>query len=156
MRVLFICLGNICRSPSAEGVFKSIVESRGSSDKFTVDSAGIIGAHAGERADARMRSHAEKRGYDLQSRSRRFYPEQDFSQFDMVVGMDHQNINDLRKVANSQEELDKIHYMTDFCQTLTVKEVPDPYYGGSRGFEEVLDILEDACEGLYIECTKSM
>ena len=111
------------------------------------DSAGIIGYHAGEMADSRMRAHASRRGYKVTSISRQVIPS-DFDRFDMIVGMDGQNILDLRSMVRSDEKLAKIVRMTDFCTRHQLNEVPDPYYGGADGFELVLDILEDACAGL--------
>lgn len=148
-RLLFICLGNICRSPSAEAIMKKKIEEKGLRDDYYIDSAGISGWHTGEESDRRMQQHAEKRGINLTSRSRKFYPDHDFEQFDMIIGMDEQNINDLSSLASDRKERSKIYKMTDFCLKHTnIKAVPDPYYGGDKGFELVLDILDDACEGL--------
>lgn len=143
--VLFVCLGNICRSPSAEAVMKALVKERGL-DVF-VDSAGMIAHHAGESADARMITHAVKRGYDLTSISRQVVPA-DYDEFDFIIGMDDTNIHDLEDGATSYESLHKISKMTDYCTKFENQSVPDPYYGGDAGFELVLDLLEDACEGL--------
>ena len=150
-KILFVCLGNICRSPSAEAVFTGIVKNRGLSHIFEIDSAGTSGWHAGEPADKRMRSHAIKRGYDLTSISRKFNPDSDFDYFDMIIGMDDENIQTLKKMARNKGDMDKIHKMTDFRITGQYNEVPDPYYGGHEGFELVLDLLEDSCEGLLIK-----
>ena len=148
-KILFVCLGNICRSPSAEAVMKYYVKERGWEDRFFIDSAGLSGWHSGEPADERMRQHAENRGYELTSRSRKFYPPADFKEFDMIIGMDDQNIRDLRALADTEEELGKIHKMTDFCRHFSCRTaIPDPYYGGEVGFELVLDLLEDGVEGL--------
>ena len=103
-RILFICLGNICRSPSAEAIMKHYVKERGQEDQFYIDSAGISGYHSGDPADKRMQSHAIRRGYDLTSLSRKFYPDADFENFDMIIGMDDQNIRDLQRMATSGEE----------------------------------------------------
>ena len=132
-RILFICLGNICRSPSAEAIMKYYVKDRGLEEQYYIDSAGISGYHSGDPADRRMK----------------FYPDADFSDFDMIIGMDDQNIRDLQRMATSEEEKNKIFKMTDFCQRFSYRDsVPDPYYGGDSGFELVLDLLEDAVEGL--------
>ena len=147
-RVLFVCLGNICRSPSAEAVFRSLVQRSGWENEILCDSAGIIGAHSGEPADSRMRVHASKRGYKLDSISRKFDPETDFDQFDYIIGMDEENIWDLERMARGNNDLGKIYRMTDFSKKHAGQPVPDPYYGGARGFELVLDLLEDACNGL--------
>lgn len=153
-KILFVCLGNICRSPSAEAVMKAIIEKNGSDHFFEIDSAGVIGAHAGEPADARMKKHARKRGYQLTSISRPVVPSADFDYYDLIVGMDDQNIRDLRAMAPDETARGKIVKMTDFSSTLGYREVPDPYYGGDAGFELVLDLLEDACQGLYHHLVK--
>ena len=128
---------------------KYYVKKRGLESQYDIDSAGISGYHSGDHADRRMQSHAIRRGYDLTSLSRKFYPDADFSSFDMIIGMDDQNINDLRRLATSEEENKKIYKMTDFCQRFSYRDsVPDPYYGGDAGFELALDLLEDAVEGL--------
>jgi len=145
---LFVCLGNICRSPSAEAVFTGIVNKNNAGKNFEIDSAGTSAWHAGEPADRRMQSHAIKRGYNLTSISRKFDPNSDFDHFDMIIGMDDSNMHDLKEMARNTNDLDKLYKMTDFCQTSAYNEVPDPYYGGTDGFELVLDLLEDACEGL--------
>ena len=148
-RILFICLGNICRSPSAEAIMKYYVKERGLEGQYYIDSAGISGYHSGDPADRRMQSHAIRRGYDLTSLSRKFYPDSDCSDFDIIIGMDDQNIRDLQRMATSAEEKNKIFKITDFCQRFSYRDsVPDPYYGGDSGFELVLDLLEDAVEGL--------
>lgn len=148
-RILFVCLGNICRSPGAEAVMKALVKREGLDSGFFIDSAGTYGGHGGDLPDARMRTHAARRGYKLDSRARRFYPEADFANFDMIIGMDDQNIADLMRLAENDGERGKIYRMTSFCTRLThFKEVPDPYYTGADGFELVLDLLEDAAAGL--------
>mgnify|MGYP002552579053 CR=1 FL=1 len=152
-RILFICLGNICRSPSAEAIMKYYVKERGLEGQYYIDSAGISGYHSGDPADRRMQSHAIRRGYDLTSLSRKFYPDADFSDFDMIIGMDDQNIEALKRAAINEEERAKIFKMTDFCRKSTLySEIPDPYYEGPQGFELVLDLLEDAVAGLYRYC----
>lgn len=148
--ILFVCLGNICRSPMAEAIFLKILEREHASDRFTVDSAGLLGYHQGELPDSRMRYHAGKRGYSLTHRSRPF-SRADFDRFDVIVGMDDQNIAGLKKQSVTLDEDAKIFRMTDFCQSLEATHVPDPYYGGDQGFENVINLLEDACEGLFKE-----
>ena len=150
MRILFVCLGNICRSPMAEGVFIGLLGSNGLKSKFIVDSAGLIDVHQGELADSRMRAHAAKRGYVLTHRSRPV-KRVDFDNFDMIIGMDNQNIIGLKHLARNATDEAKIYRMTDFCQSFQATEVPDPYYGGEQGFEYVIDLLEDACKGLLKE-----
>ncbi len=147
-KVLFVCLGNICRSPSAEAVFKGLVKNRGKEKLFEIDSAGTYAYHKGEPADARMQKHAVKRGYNLTSISRPFDPDTDWDKFDYIVAMDYSNLNDLKNMARNQEDLNKLYMMMNFSQQSTYDEVPDPYYGGEEGFELVLDLLEDAGEGL--------
>ena len=148
-KVLFVCLGNICRSPSAEAVFKGLVRNRGVDKEFEIDSAGTYAYHEGQPADARMQRHAVKRGYNLTSVSRPFNPETDWDYFDIIVAMDHSNYKDLKKMARTSEDLNKLHMMMSFSKGTDYDEVPDPYYGGEEGFELVLDLLEDAGEGLY-------
>lgn len=143
--ILFVCLGNICRSACAEAVMKKKIEERGV--VLHIDSAGILGYHAGEPADARMREHAARRGYNLTSISRPVV-EKDFNNFDMIVGMDDANIADLKVMTSSAEEIEKISRMMDYCRSFDCDSVPDPYYGGDDGFELVLDLLEDASDGL--------
>ena len=146
-RILFVCLGNICRSSSAEEIMRTLVRRAGREKEFEIDSAGISGFHEGELPDERMRAHASRRGYQLTHRSRPVRTE-DFYHFDWILGMDDRNIDALRDKAPDVESEQKIHRMTDFCRTKVIDYVPDPYYGGAQGFENVLDILEDACEGL--------
>ena len=153
MKILFVCLGNICRSSSAEEVMRTFVKREGLEEKIEVDSAGILNYHQGELPDSRMRMHAYHRGYELTHRSRPVCTE-DFLTFDLIIGMDDRNIQDLKDRAPSPEAEKKIRRMTDYCRTKLVDYVPDPYYGGAQGFETVLDILEDACEGLLEEIKK--
>lgn len=147
INILFVCLGNICRSPSGEGVFKSLVESEGLEDKFFIDSAGTSAYHVGEPADRRMRKHAERRSIRLTSRSRRFI-RQDFDKFDYILAMDGSNYDDILSIDKTGENRAKVFMMTDFSSIYKNRDVPDPYYGGDDGFEEVLDLLEESCRGL--------
>ena len=146
-KILFVCLGNICRSPSAEAVMKKLVKDAGLDNYIAVDSAGIMGYHEGERADQRMRAHASRRGYVLDSISRPVRTT-DFYDFDLIIGMDDRNIDDLKRKAPDLESVAKIHQMTEYSRNKLYDHVPDPYYGGASGFELVLDLLEDACGGL--------
>lgn len=149
-KILFVCLGNICRSPSAEGVMNHLIEVAGREDEFVIDSAGILNYHQGELPDSRMRAHAVRRGYNLTHRSRPVRTD-DFYHFDLIIGMDDRNIDDLKERAPSPAEWSKIHRMTEYCTKFAhADHVPDPYYGGEEGFEYVLDLLEDACEGLIL------
>ncbi len=148
-KILFVCLGNICRSPSAEAVMNGIIEKNGADHLFEVDSAGILATHAGEPADARMKKHAIKRGHRLTSISRPVVPAVDFDNFDLIVAMDDQNVSDLLGMARDDAARRKIVKMTDYARNTGYNEIPDPYYGGDAGFALVLDLLEDACQGLY-------
>jgi protein-tyrosine phosphatase len=149
--ILFVCLGNICRSPSAEAIMKKLIEQKGLQDKYFIDSAGIIGFHSGEPADMRMRKHAEKRGYTITSLARQFNPNTDYKNFDLIIGMDKRNMKDLRNLTVVDNYLRKLHIMTEYCKIFKEEGVPDPYYGGYDGFEYVLDLLEDACSVLLNE-----
>lgn len=151
-RVLFVCLGNICRSPAAEGVFKTLVERAGKTSEFVIDSAGTSGYHQGELPDARMRSHAQRRGYNLTSLSRQIKYE-DFDKFDYIIAMDDSNYDNLCKLAPDMEGREKIHRMAEYFTQFGNDHVPDPYYGGSSGFELVLDLLEDGCAELLRRLT---
>lgn len=147
-RILFVCLGNICRSPAAQGIMQSIIDTRGLTSQFLLDSAGTYAGHAGELPDKRMRIHAARRGYDLTHRSRPIH-ESDFDRFDLIVAMDDSNYHNLRRMAPSPEDERKIVRMTRFCRRHPGHDhIPDPYYDGASGFELVLDLLEDACQGL--------
>jgi protein-tyrosine phosphatase len=147
-QILFVCLGNICRSPSAEAVFNAMIEKKSLTDELLCDSAGTAAYHAGDQADYRMKQFAKKRGFFLTSISRPFDPNSDFDRFDYIIGMDSQNMRDLKAVARNENDLKKISLMTDYCSSKKYDSVPDPYFGGAAGFELVLDILEDACDGL--------
>lgn len=118
------------------------------SDRYFVDSAGITNYHEGGPADARMQDHALRRNYNLTSISRPVLSPKDFDEFDFIIGMDDQNMHDLKALAKSEVHLNKLSRMTDYCAQFSMDSVPDPYYGGAAGFELVLDLLEDACEGL--------
>ena len=149
-KVLFVCLGNICRSPMAEGVFTHMVNERGLREEYIIDSAGVAGYHIGELPDRRMREHAWQRGYKLDSRARQVKTD-DFFEFDYILAMDDSNYDALISIApNTQTEL-KVKRMADFCRHHNMDHVPDPYYGGAAGFQLVIDLLEDACETLLNE-----
>ncbi|MDP2724510.1 MAG: low molecular weight protein-tyrosine-phosphatase [Bacteroidales bacterium] len=148
-KVLFVCLGNICRSPAAEAVFNGIIKQKGETLLYEIDSAGTSNYHAGEPADARMNLHAKKRGYELTSISRPFNPNRDFDYFDIIVAMDDENLFNLKQMSRNKADTKKLYRMTDFSSSRKYSSVPDPYYGSSQGFELVIDILEEAGEGLY-------
>ena len=152
-KILFVCLGNICRSPAAEEIMRQLVKREGLSETVEVDSAGTYGGHAGDLPDPRMRHAARTRGYELTSRSRRI-TEDDFRESDLIVVMDDSNYERAYRLAPSPEDADKIRRMTAFCRHHQATYVPDPYYEGARGFEIVLDLLEDACGGLLEELKK--
>lgn len=155
-KVLFVCLGNICRSPAAEGIFQKLVHEEGLSDRIQIDSAGTSAYHEGEAADGRMIQFAKSRGYDLTSRSRPFVAPDDFLKFDYILPMDPQNLQDLYDLDPDQQFQSKILPMTEFCTIHRTHLVPDPYYKGDEGFELVLDILEDACRGLLKRVKEEM
>ena len=148
-KLLFVCLGNICRSPAAEGVMKAIVDKNGDSKRFEIDSAGTGDYHIGDLPDRRMRVHAQHRGYNLTHRCRQVR-ESDFDDFDLVIAMDESNRRNLCRIAPSPEAEAKIIMMADFADLATrYDHIPDPYYEGAEGFELVLDLLESACQNLY-------
>ena len=150
-RILFVCLGNICRSPAAQGVMERLVAQRKVADRFEIDSAGLYGGHAGDLPDSRMRAHARRRGLDLTHRSRQVR-ESDFDRFDIIVAMDDSNYDRLRAMAPTADDEKKVVKMADFfTQHPWADCVPDPYYDGAQGFENALDLIEDGCLSLY-EC----
>ncbi|MFR9578265.1 MAG: low molecular weight protein-tyrosine-phosphatase [Rikenellaceae bacterium] len=144
-RILFVCLGNICRSPAAEGVLRSLAKEQGVSHLFEIDSAGTYGGHAGEPSDYRMREAAYSRGYKLTHRSRQI-TEDDFLHFDRIIVMDDNNFRDVERLAPSPEAKAKIERFASLV--VSIHYVPDPYYEGSDGFYRVLNILEDGCRNL--------
>ncbi len=148
VNVIFVCLGNICRSPAAEGIFKSKVEAEGLEGVINIDSAGTSAYHIGEKPDKRMIKQAALRGYDLQSLARKFEPHKDYEKFDYIIAMDAENFNNLSAMDIHRKYRHKIHLITDFCTTVKASEVPDPYYGNEKAFDLVITILEDACIGL--------
>ncbi len=148
IRILFVCMGNICRSPAAEGILKTMVDKEKLSDRIEIDSAGTIGYHAGETPDPRMRFHAAGRSYFLKSKARQFDSKIDFEKFDYIITMDDEIFNEINRLDKRKDFSNKIYKMVEFSRVITADEVPDPYLGGPEGFEKVLDILVDACRGL--------
>ena len=147
-KILFVCLGNICRSPTAEGVMNKLLEEKSLSHKIECDSAGTSSVHSGELPDSRSIKHALKRGISMNSRSRPFDKSIDFDKFDLILVMDKNNFRSINSQDLNNIYSEKIRLMTEFCSSMKVEEVPDPYFSGEEGFEVVLDILEDASEGL--------
>jgi len=153
--VIFVCTGNICRSPTAEGVFLKLVGEAGLSDRIVVDSAGTHGYHIGEPPDRRAQAAAARRGYDLSRlRARKFEPE-DFQRFDLVLPMDRENHAILSRLAQPSAG-HRLRMMMEYASRFQEVEVPDPYYGGSDGFERVLDMIEDAAQGLLEAIRRGM
>jgi protein-tyrosine phosphatase len=144
-RILFVCMGNICRSPSAEAVFRQKAAAAGLS--LVIDSAGTIGAHAREKPDQRARKAGEARGYSFDGIKARKVTVKDFQEFDLILAMDKQNIAELLKIAPPEHQ-HKIRLFLSFAPELEETEVPDPYYGGLQGFNYVLDLIEQASDGL--------
>lgn len=156
IRILFICLGNICRSPAANGVMQKMVDDRQIGHRFDIDSAGIGNWHVGNLPDVRMRQHGKARGYDFSHRARQFDAASDFDKFDMIVTMDEENYRDITRMASDDDARRKVVRMSTYLKRYPqAASVPDPYYGGARDFELALDLIEDGCENLLKElvCT---
>jgi len=155
IKVLFICMGNICRSPTAHGVFRQLVATKGFQDSINVDSAGTHAYHVGNSPDSRSVQAALLRGVDMSDLTARQLGDYDFEEFDYLLVADKDNYY-LTIEACPMEHRHKVKFMLDFASHTSLKEVPDPYYGQGNGFERVLDLLEDACEGLMIELEKKL
>jgi protein-tyrosine phosphatase len=154
IRVLFVCTGNICRSPTAEGIFRKLVNDAGLGGRIHADSAGTHGYHVGELPDDRTCRAAMLRGYDLSKLRARKFERDDFRRFDFVLAMDRENHAHLARLAQPSEG-HKLKMMMEYARRFPGREVPDPYYGGPHGFELVLDMLEDASRGLLETIIKS-
>ena len=146
-QLLFVCLGNICRSPSAENIMNHAIAQANLQDQIVCDSAGTGSWHVGEPPDRRMTAAAKKRGITLQGSARQFEAS-DFQSFDLILAMDRDNYRNILALDPDGQYHDKVRLMCDFCTHHDLKDVPDPYYGGPEGFDRVLDLLLDACKGL--------
>lgn len=147
VRVLMVCMGNICRSPTAQGVLEKLVKAAGQRERIHVDSAGTHGYHVGAPPDERAQLHAARRGVDLSAQRARQLAARDFEDFDLVLVMDAANERAAQALCPPRLR-HKLHRLTDFCALEGIDEVPDPYYGGAAGFERVLDLVENGCEQL--------
>ena len=146
-RVMFVCLGNICRSPTAHGVLQSLLQARDLADSIEVESCGTSNWHIGKPPDTRAVEAAAQRGYDLNTLRGRQIQASDFSDFNYILAMDEENLEVLRAMC-PDDYPGHLSLFLDFAQNASAREVPDPYYGGSAGFTSVLDLIEDACNGL--------
>ena len=144
---LFVCMGNICRSPTAHGVFQYKLIDAGIADQVMVDSAGTHNFHPGSPPDARSQVHAAKRGYDLSDLRARQITDDDYAHYDLILVMDWDNLVLVQQECPT-EHITKVRRLTEFCLINDAPEVPDPYHGGAKGFDQVLDLVEDACDGL--------
>lgn len=153
VKVLFVCLGNICRSPTAEGVFRHIVQEEGHESWVTTDSAGTHAYHIGEQPDRRAQQTALTRGIDISDLRGRKALANDFHEFDYVLAMDDENYQFLEQICPTGMN-EKLHLFLDFSQEFSESQVPDPYYGGDQGFEHVFDLVESASNGLLDDIKK--
>ncbi|MCF6269999.1 MAG: low molecular weight phosphotyrosine protein phosphatase [Melioribacteraceae bacterium] len=154
IKILFVCMGNICRSPSGEAVMNGLIVKNNLQDRVKCDSAGTIAYHTGEPADSRMQNHAIKRGYELTSIARQI-KHYDFNRFNYIIAMDRENYKNILILDSEEKYKNKVSMMLDYAINYNDSDVPDPYYGGEQGFEYVLDLLEDACLGLLKHIIKS-
>ncbi len=148
-KICFVCLGNICRSPTAEGIFQHLINEQELENYFEIDSAGTSAYHVGESANSKSQRTAQKHGITLRSKSRQF-KNADLDYYDLILAMDNENLHNVRHMANSNHE-NKIGRMRDFDPRPDDGEVPDPYYGGPEGFENVFQIVKRSCENLLDE-----
>ncbi len=151
VKLLFVCLGNICRSPSAENIMNHLIKKEGLEDKIICDSAGTSSYHIGSPPDSRMKSAAKKRGINLKGKARQF-EEFDLEFYDLILAMDKSNYQNILRLDYKKKYSDKVKLMCDFATQHTDKEVPDPYYGGESGFDYVIDLLLDSCSELLNYC----
>lgn len=149
-RVLFVCLGNICRSPMAEGVFRRVIEQEGVAHLFEIDSAGLGDWHVGQAPDSRAQAAARRRGMDISGQSARQITRGDFTRFDLLLAMDGSNVEELVQLAPNSER-HKIRRFLDFAPHVDAQDVPDPFFGGCEGFDRALDLIEEAARGLLAE-----
>ena len=149
-KLLFVCLGNICRSPSAENIMNHLVQEAGLNHEIECDSAGTSGYHIGESPDRRMQQAGLERGIKLVGSSRKF-ERQDFDNFDLILAMDRANYRDIVRQDSTGQYRDKVKMICNYCSKFSDQEVPDPYYGGPSGFTYVIDLLVDACGGLLTD-----
>lgn len=149
-RVLFVCMGNICRSPTAEGVFRHVLSSAAPDLQIEIDSAGTHDYHVGAPPDRRSIEAARRRGIDLSSLRARMIATEDFARYDLILAMDEDNLRELRRRAPASHH-ERIRLMMEYAPHAPSRFVPDPYYGGAQGFEDVLDLLEEAAQGLLAE-----
>lgn len=150
MRILFVCMGNICRSPTAEGVFRRVLAARAPELRLEIDSAGTHDYHVGSPPDRRAVEAARRRGVDLSGLRARMVSAGDFEYYDLILAMDEENLRELKRRAPAVHH-ERIRLMMEFAPHAPSRRVPDPYYGGAQGFEEVLDLLEEAANGLLQE-----
>lgn len=155
-RILFVCLGNICRSPAAEGIFKKMVVDAGLSEKIFVDSAGTGAWHVGDAPDGRMILHAKERGYDLTPLEARQFSAHDFTNFDHILTLDNSNLKNVLNLDVKKQFGAKVRPLVTYCRIHKATEVPDPYYDREDGFRYVLDLLEDACAELLSAVRKDL
>jgi protein-tyrosine phosphatase len=148
IKVLFVCMGNICRSPTAEGVFRHLIKEQGTADRFFIDSAGTHAYHVGEQPDRRAQQTARARGIDLSFIRARKVTRSDFAEFDYIFAMDSDNYDNLVSICPAEHQ-DKIQLFLEFASNYSDRDVPDPYYGGQNGFEYVFDLVEDASQGFH-------
>ena len=154
-RVLFVCMGNICRSPAAEGVFRHLIEQAGLHESIECDSAGTIDYHEGSSPDQRVRVTGDDRGFDISGRARQVR-ETDLSTFDLILAMDRDNLDYVRSLDGQGQFTRKIQLFCDFVPEPGTDEVPDPYYGGQEGFDRVFDLLEEGCARLLREVSSRL